>query len=91
MKKVLFIALASVTVIAVSLFIFREPLLELAAEQLTEDMFVESYKRGFDPGLAEGERFPEIEARYQGETVTDVKEFSGPNGLVFFANRSADW
>lgn len=91
MKKVLLIALASITVIAVSLFVFREPLLEMAADSLTEDMFVTSHEAGFDPGIAEGERFPEIAARYQDETITDVSRFAGPNGLVFFANRSADW
>lgn len=91
MKKVLFIALVSITVIAVSLFIFRAPLLEMAAEQLTEDMFIASYEGSFDPGLTVGERFPEVEARYQGETITDVRGFAGPNGLVFIANRSADW
>lgn len=91
MKKVLLITLASITVIAVSLFVFREPLLKMAADTLTADMFVTSYEGGFDPGIAEGERFPEIAAHYQGETVTDVSRFAGPNGLVFFANRSADW
>ncbi len=91
MKKVLLITLASVAVIAVSLFVFREPLLDMAAEKLTEDMFVSSYEGSFDPGLPVGEQFPEIEARYQGETITEVSRFAGSNGLVFFANRSAEW
>jgi hypothetical protein len=72
-------------------YLFREPLMTAAGEALTRDMFLAADDDGFDPGLALGEPFPEIEARYQGRAVRDVGEFAGPNGMVFLAARSADW
>lgn len=91
MKKVFIIALTSLAVLAVGLYLFREPLLEVAADRLTSNMFVTADGGSFDPGIPVGQPFPAIHADYAGETVRDVRQFAGPDGLVFLANRSADW
>jgi hypothetical protein len=91
MKKVFIITLACLTVLAAGLYLFRAPLLEVAANQLTADMFVTADDGSFDPGTAVGQPFPAIHADHAGETVRDVMQFAGPHGLIFVANRSADW
>lgn len=91
MKKVFVITLACLAVLAAGLYLFRAPLLEVAANQLTANMFVTADSGNFDPGIAVGQPFPAIHADYAGETVRDVTQFAGTNGLVFLANRSADW
>lgn len=91
MKKVMFTVLAAVAVTVLALFVFREPLLEQVGERLTQDMFVPADNDDFDPGVAVGERLPPLLAVHDGERVTDLDGYAGPNGLVFVANRSADW
>lgn len=91
MKKVLLVIVALVVVAGVGLFLFQEPLKEMAFDKLTSDMFVASDNDAFDPGLAVGATFPPILASLDGATITDVSQYSGPNGLVFIANRSVDW
>ena len=91
MKKALSrIAVGLVIVIGLA-FLFREPLLGYLGERLTQDMFVAADTDGFDPGLPIGNRFPPIEAVYQGDTVRDVSTFIQDKGMIFVANRSADW
>ena len=94
MKTVNRILLGVVTTVAVAggaAYLFREPLMSAASAVLTRDMFVAADEDAFDPGVAEGESFPEIEALHEGRVVRDVRELAGPNGLVFLAVRSADW
>jgi hypothetical protein len=91
MKKILLSVLVVVVIAGAGLFLFREPVFEMIADRLTADMFVAADEDNFDPGLAVGERFPAVLATHQGRTVTDAGEFLGPNGLVFYAVRSADW
>ena len=55
------------------------------------DMFVARDTDSYDPGVAVGEVFPAIRARYQDREITDVGEVKGPRGLVIYVNRSADW
>lgn len=91
MKKV-FLGVFGVLVVAVALlFFFRQPLFEIMAEQMTQDMFVASDTDGFDPGLPVGAQFPSIEVHYKGATLSDVSPFIADKGMVFIANRSADW
>ena len=87
----LMISLLVLVTIGIGIYLFRGPLFQVVSERLTSDMFVVADKDSFDPGLDVGETFPGIKARHEGRTVTDISEFLGPNGLVFFANRSVDW
>jgi hypothetical protein len=91
MKKVL-MAIGVVIVLAgAGIYLFQEPIEEMAIENMTSDMFVASDDDAFDPGLPVGAQFPPILASLDGATITDVSQYSGPNGLVFVANRSVDW
>lgn len=91
MKKVLMAIVILVVLAGVGMFLFQEPLKEMAFEKMTSDMFVASDDDAFDPGLSVGSQFPPILASLDGATITDVSQYSGPNGLVFIANRSVDW
>lgn len=55
------------------------------------DIFVPEDTDAFDPGLPIGAQFPQIRALYQGREITDIDQFVGEKGAVFFANRSVDW
>src|SRR5690606_6024943 len=90
-KRILGVSVVIVVTAGVAMYLFREPLLETAADFLTRDMFVAADEDGFDPGLPVGAVFPDIRASHQARVVTSVAEYLGPNGLVFFANRSVDW
>lgn len=57
----------------------------------SKDTFIAADTDNFDPGLAIGETFPNIKAMYQGEEVNDVRPFAQHKGMIFIANRSADW
>ena len=63
----------------------------MAAGKLTADMFLLADTDSFDPGLSLGSSFPAIKASYQGEEITDVNQFIHDKGMIFIANRSADW
>jgi hypothetical protein len=80
-----------VAVAAVAIYVFREPLMEVVATQLTRDMFVAGDSDGFDPGLPIGTEFPAIHATYAGNEVRDIDAFAGSRGTVFIANRSVVW
>jgi peroxiredoxin len=72
-------------------YLFREPLKEMAVAIITQDMFVAGDDDQFDPGPAQGSRFPGLQASYKGRPVTLLEEFAGPSGTVFIASRSIDW
>lgn len=78
-------------VAAAGLYLFKAQLWDFTAKKITADMFVEADNDTFDPGIAVGEQFPEIHALYQGREITDAGEFIHDKGMVFIANRSADW
>ena len=91
MKKVLSSIAVGLVIVVGLAFLFRDSLFGYLGERLTEDMFVAADTDGFDPGLPIGSPFPPIEARYRGETVRDLSTFIGDKGMIFVANRSADW
>ena len=87
----LVIALAIVVVLAGGAYLFREPLMAEVFDLVTADMFVAVDTDAYDPGIAIGEPFPSIRARYRGEEITTVTPFMGENGMILVANRSVDW
>ena len=91
MKKTLLSLAGVVLVLAGGVYLVRAPLWAIAAEKLTENMFIEADTDGFDPGLRVGQSFPAISAIYQGSEINSVDQFISDKGMVFIANRSADW
>lgn len=91
MKKVIIVLLCSVLLISAGGFLFRAQLWDLVVYVFTRDVFIDDDTDSFDPGLAVGERFPAISALYEGKEIRDVNRFSHRKGLIFIANRSADW
>ena len=91
MKRVLIGIVALFAVAGAGLYAFREPLLAAAMDRMTANMFVAKDTDSYDPGLAVGETFPAIRARYQDRVVTGIGELMGPRGMVIYVNRSVDW
>jgi hypothetical protein len=91
MKKILFGLIGGMTVLAIVGYAFRGPLFEVVKSEVTRDMFISADADSFDVGLPVGATFPAINALYRGEIVSDMGEFIGDRGMVFIANRSADW
>ncbi len=91
MKKFLLAILVILGVGAVAAFVFQKPLMRMAADAATRDMFIAADTDAFDPGLAVGEPFPPLVTLSGGTKVTDLMQFSGANGLVLLTNRSVDW
>lgn len=91
MKRFLALATISLALLLALMFLFRQPLKELAFDQLTKNMFVAGDTDDFDPGPIVGSRFPGLQAHYQGRTVTLLDDFAGDNGTVLVASRSLDW
>ena len=91
MKKAVTAVIGGVAVLASASYIFRAQLMEAAKDKITEGMFIAADTDNYDRGLAIGSTFPSIEALYQGETVESARPFVADKGMVFIANRSADW
>ncbi len=91
MKKVLLTTLSLLLVLGGGVYVFRAQLWEVAKDTITSDMFISEDTDSFDPGLAIGTRFPKIKAVYLGKEITDIRPFIHDKGMVFIANRSADW
>ena len=91
MKKVFLSIVGCIAVLAVVGYVFRAPLFEILKQEVTKDMFVSADTDDFNPGLAVGATFPPLNAMYQGEVVSDMGEFIADKGMIFVANRSADW
>jgi hypothetical protein len=91
MKKRLVIVLSVLFVACGGMYLFRGQLWEEVKVAITANMFVEADTDDFDPGVAIGETFPSIQALYQGREVKDLQPFVHDKGMVFIANRSADW
>jgi hypothetical protein len=71
--------------------VFKGQLWGKFQEVVTADMYVLADTDTFDPGLAVGETFPSIRTLHQGQELTSVDGFVHDKGMVFIANRSADW
>ncbi|MEM7099999.1 MAG: hypothetical protein AAF541_17155 [Pseudomonadota bacterium] len=91
MKKVLMVIGGVIAVLAALVFLFRDGLLEFAADQLTKDMYVAADTDTFDPALEIGAQFPRIEALHNNEVLQDVAQLPMDKGMIFVANRSVDW
>jgi peroxiredoxin len=91
MNRFLVVAAIALALLVITVLLFREPLKEAAYEKITDDMFVDADTDDFDPGPAIGSRFPGVNALYEGDRITLLDDFAGPNGLVLMASRSFDW
>jgi hypothetical protein len=91
MKKIFTRIAVGLVVVGGVLFLFREPLIEGMMGQMTSDMFVSADTDSFDPGVAIGEQFPPLNALYEGQVVSSIGGFVQDKGMIFIANRSADW
>jgi hypothetical protein len=91
MKRILIGILAVIVVAAAGLYTFRGPLMEVAIERMTAHMFVSRDTDTYDPGVAVGQPFPAIRARFDDRELTGLGSFMGKRGLVVYAIRSVDW
>lgn len=91
MKTWLKVTLIVLLVAGVGVYAFREPLKQVAMDQVTAKMFVARDADAFNPGVAVGEALPAIRAQFKGREVASVNEFMGEQGTVLFLNRSVDW
>jgi len=91
MKKSLLIIVSVLLVVSGGIYLFKNQLWEIVKNQLTADMFIVADTDSFDPGLIVGTRFPSIKAIYQDREISAINQFVHDKGMVFVANRSADW
>jgi len=91
MKKVLIGTLAVIVVAAAGIYIFREPLKQVAIDSMTAHMFISRDTDSYDPGIAVGQTFPAIRARFGDRELTGLGQFMGKRGMVVYVNRSVDW
>lgn len=92
MIKKIFLTLGCVLLVLGSgAYLFKEQLWEIVIKVVTSDTFIAADTDSFDPGLAVGKPFPNIKAVYQDQEVVSVSGFAYNKGMVFVANRSADW
>ena len=62
-----------------------------AIDKMLANMYVAADNDEFDPGLAIGSQFPPIRAMRAGSEVQGVDAFIHDKGMIFMANRSAEW
>jgi hypothetical protein len=92
MRKKIFLSLVCVLLlIGSTAYLFKQQLWEIVIKVVTKDTFIAADTDSFDPGLAVGESFPNIKAIHKGSEINDVREFAHHKGMLFIANRSADW
>ena len=91
MKKAFLTVVSLLFVVGGGIYMFRAQLWEVAKEKITADMFIAADTDSFNPGLAIGTAFPPIKAIYQGREISGVGQFVHDKGMIFIANRSADW
>ncbi len=89
--KVFVIIGAVFLALVASVALFWDDVKDAGFSALTADMFVAADTDAFDPGLPVGASFPPIKAVYQGREIYDVGDFIRDKGMIFVANRSADW
>jgi hypothetical protein len=90
-KKILLSILGVLLLVGGAGYVFKEQLWQLVIMFVTKDTFIAADTDNFDPGLAMGENFPDIRALYNGQEIDSVNDFAYNKGMVFIANRSADW
>ena len=91
LRKALVTTACVLLVLVTGGYLFRDALIDGIKDSLTSDMFIAADTDAFDAGLAVGDTFPPIRALYQGQEISDVGRFIPDKGMVFIANRSADW
>jgi hypothetical protein len=89
-RRSVLIALAAL-VVAAAIYTFRAPLVEVAMDLVTRNMFVAAADGAYDPGVPVGAEFPPILALHEGREVTGLDLLMGDKGVLLFANRSVDW
>lgn len=91
MKKAFLTVISLLLVAGGGIYLFRAQLWEVVKEKITADMFIPADTDNFSPGLAIGTTFPSVKAIYQGREISGVSQFIHDKGMIFIANRSADW
>lgn len=91
MKRRLLTIVSVLLIAGAGIYLFRAQLWEVTKNAITKDMFIAADTDSFDPGLPVGSHFPAIKAIYQGSEITSVDQFVHDKGMVFIANRSANW
>ncbi len=91
MRKGLITSSTTIALALGAVILLLEPLLATAQTNYTKDMFVAADTDSYDKGLPIGSTFPSLKALYRGEVVSDLRPFIHDKGMVFIANRSADW
>jgi len=91
MKKAFLTVISLLLVAGGGIYLFRGQLWEVAKEKITADMFIAADTDSFSPGLTIGTTFPSIKAIYKGREISGVSQFVHDKGMIFIANRSADW
>ena len=91
MKKIFTILAGVLLLVGGGVYVFKSQLWELVIDEVTKDTFIAADTDSFDPGLPVGATFPAIKALYQGQEIAEVRQFAHHKGMIFIANRSADW
>jgi len=91
MKRGLIGLVAGLVFAGAGLYAFREPVKQAVMDRMTANMFVARDSDSYDPGIAMGEPFPPIRARFGNRVVSDMGSFVGKRGMVVYVNRSVDW
>jgi len=86
-KKIAVSVLSVALLVVGGALVFKEELMGL----LTRDMFVAGDADAFSPGIAVGSPFPAVRALHQGTEIASIAPFIMDRGMIFIANRSADW
>ncbi|MFK8048096.1 MAG: hypothetical protein AB8B81_06670 [Halioglobus sp.] len=87
LKKILLTSISLVVLVVGGAFLFKDQIIGL----ITDDIFIAADTDVFDPGLPVGDTFPSIRAVYEGNEISSIDSFVYDKGMIFIANRSADW
>lgn len=91
MKRILtIVSLSAVILITLAVF-FKNPLLELFKDVITHNTFIKEDVDSFNPGTNVGERFPKVDATYNGIKVNKLGSFEGEKATIFVVSRSLVW
>jgi peroxiredoxin len=91
MKKALISITGIVSLLVLLGFIFKDTLIQTIYGALTQDMFISEDTDSFDPGSEIGQKFPLIDATFDGKQISSIKSFHGEKGTIFVVSRSLDW
>jgi len=87
LKKILLTSVSLIVLVIGGAFLFKDQIIGL----ITDDMFIAADTDVFDPGLPVGDTFPSIRAVYKDGEISSIDDFVRDKGMIFIANRSADW